>query len=393
MAGPSTTTRSTFSFKKLVGKAHTSNATPFFSEGIPSQISVDVGDILGEEIPTDPQVGVNNNVVEYVELELSEITASNGLSFNIQFPSTYSGVFGTGVQGDNVRLHTQIVDQKNNLSGKVDPSHTGGYVYDLEDGTGTTIPSGAAENWILDPVAGIITSEQEIAELTNNGGTVGAYIYTGSTLDQVISQVGVDIEDDGVVVASSVPNINFGTGLNVSGDGDGSVTATVELGDFTTDDLPEGSTNLYFTDGRVDDRLNEIRPAFQDAFSGDGTATEFQIVHGLSVTPAAWLVTPATDDASGFSHVTADDTYLYVSYDTPPPSGTGNVVINWTASGVGTTASPTFQTTDDLNFSKQVTTGGSIDNNLPYFEDTDDVLLVKNEAPQWEDRDDVVARV
>jgi len=66
-------------------------------------------------------------------------------------------------------------------------------------------------------------------------------------------------------------------------------------------------------------------------FSGDGTTTTFTIPHGLASTPTKYYVTPASADARGDFHVTADGTNLTVTYSTAPPSGTDNVVLVWYA--------------------------------------------------------------
>jgi len=66
-------------------------------------------------------------------------------------------------------------------------------------------------------------------------------------------------------------------------------------------------------------------------FSGDGTSTQFKIVHGLVSTPSKVLITPASADAAKSFYVTADSTYIYVNYLTAPPLGTDNVVLYWYA--------------------------------------------------------------
>jgi hypothetical protein len=329
MARPSKTTKYNLPFKKIHGKANTSNDTPVFSEDISSQVAIGVEEILGEKVPKDPQQAVDDGVAEYVRLELQEIISTNGLSFNLQFPSEYNGSFGAGVQGDNVRLHTQIVKESKNDDAKVDPDHNGGYVYDLKDGTGNTIYSGVEEDWILDPVAGIITSEEPINRLVQNGGTVGVYVYTGGTLDDVLAGASVNIEENGQEIKSSAATLNFSDGFTVTEEVGGKVKITASFEGATTDQLQEGEDNLYYTDSRVDDRVNEIRPSDQATFSGDGVQMEFEINHGLATKPDSWIVTPVTDDASSFSHVTADDTNLTVIYDTPPPNDTDNIKLNW----------------------------------------------------------------
>lgn len=329
MAGPSKTTKYNLPFKKIRGKANTSNDTPVFSEDISSQISMDVGEILGRRIPENPQEAVDENLAEYVRLDLEEIVSTNGLSFNLKFPSDYDGSFGTGVQEDNVRLHTQIVKKAKNPDAKVQPDHSGGYVYDLKDGSGKTIYSGAAEDWILDPVAGIITSEDPISELVQKGGTVGTYIYTGGTLDDVLAGASVNVEDGGETIQSSASTLNFAEGFTATEEAGGKVKIVVSLESATTDQLDEGEDNLYYTDNRVDDRVNQIRPSNQATFSGNGEKIEFDIEHGLATKPDSWILTPVTDDASSYSHVTADNTSLTVIYDTPPPDGTENIILNW----------------------------------------------------------------
>ncbi len=329
MSKPSDETRLTLPFKKLVGKANTSNDIPAFSEDIPSQISINIDEILGKSIPSDPQKGVDEGIVEYVELDLRKIVASNGLSYNLQFPSSYDGNLGTGVQGDNVRLHTQIVDKRNNPKQKAKPDHSGGYVYDLRDEFGNQIPSGSLENWIVDPVACILTSEKQIDELASgSGGKIRAYIYTEKTLDEVIASNNIDIQDNGELVRSGISTINFSSGLTASSFGE-TVSVNSSFESVTTDSISEGNDNLYYTDSRVDTRINESRPARTATFSGNAVRKQFIIPHGLKEKPNSWILTPVTDDASSFSHVQADDTNLYVIYDTPPPEGTNNIRVNW----------------------------------------------------------------
>lgn len=240
MALLSNESKTNIAFKKLVGKAHTGNLTDFFAESIPSQVSINLQEVIGDEIPTDPQQAVNDGVVEFVELELEEITASNDLAFNLVFPDgrlapTYSGFFTSegASGGDLVRNYTQIVSQKNNLSGPVQSDNSGGYVYRLKDQNGNQISLGAQEGWQLDPVAGVVTSQDPISELqvgSGAGGTVELYVYTGRFLDETLN------------------DISSGSGFT-----------------GTTNDVPEptGATrtsgdNIYFTNERVDDRLSEV---------------------------------------------------------------------------------------------------------------------------------------
>jgi hypothetical protein len=66
-------------------------------------------------------------------------------------------------------------------------------------------------------------------------------------------------------------------------------------------------------------------------FNGTGAQTTFTIPHGLIKAPRSWRVEAGSADARGNKHVTADATNLYVTFDTPPPAGTNNVVLVWQA--------------------------------------------------------------
>jgi hypothetical protein len=73
--------------------------------------------------------------------------------------------------------------------------------------------------------------------------------------------------------------IQNGTGLNWSyNDGANTLTGNVTLSAFDTDDLSEGSTNLYFTNERVDDRINALFVAGTNiALTYDDTLNTFTI--------------------------------------------------------------------------------------------------------------------
>ncbi len=77
--------------------------------------------------------------------------------------------------------------------------------------------------------------------------------------------------------------------------------------------------------------VEQLSNSGQARFNGDGNKTTFRTSHGLGVTPSSWRVTPATDEASGFSHAEADHQQITFYYDYAPPSGNKNVILNWVA--------------------------------------------------------------
>ena len=110
---------------------------------------------------------------------------------------------------------------------------------------------------------------------------------------------GIGIEDDGSEVLSKATALNFGEVLSASDEGNGKAKIGFggEFGEAT--------------------------------FSGDGSSDQFQIPHGLSSTPSYFIVNATSDDGSDIGYVTADTTNINVEYDSPPPSGTDNISLNW----------------------------------------------------------------
>ena len=74
-----------------------------------------------------------------------------------------------------------------------------------------------------------------------------------------------------------------------------------------------------------------VRNSGTATFSGNGSATQFTIAHGLATTPSRYYVTPCSTNAGGSFYATADGSNLYVNYSAAPPSGTNNVVLCWYA--------------------------------------------------------------
>lgn len=67
------------------------------------------------------------------------------------------------------------------------------------------------------------------------------------------------------------------------------------------------------------------------AFNGTGAQTTFTIPHGLGVAPARKSVEAESATAAAPFYVTVDATNLTVTFTTAPATGTGNVVLGWTA--------------------------------------------------------------
>lgn len=135
--------------------------------------------------------------------------------------------------------------------------------------------------------------------LTGVNGVSVNYDDPNDTITIDASGAGTAVSDDGNVVIENATEIDFSTGLEVIDDGDGTVT------------------------------VNSLSRFGSATFSGGGQQTTFDIPHGLSQEPVAFVVQARTDDASSISHATADSTNITVVFDTPPPTGTDNIVIDY----------------------------------------------------------------
>lgn len=299
----------------------------------------------------------NDNIYEYTlstGFDLSTASTNNVISFDLSNQSNV--INGIKFNGDGTKLFM-----------------VGDSVFEYTLSTGFDLSTASTNN-----VISFDLSNQETGPSGLDFNSTGTKMFiVGNATDSAYSY-------DTGTAGGGLAEFN----LDVS-----SLTASELFGSKTIDDLPEGSTNLYFTDERAqdaagaaivgtsgttvtyDDGVPEIEISaqstqtdianggtvvtsnvetinFTDAvtavdngdgsvtvsedvrfgngtFDGDGVQKVFQIAHGLSSAPSSFKVSARTDDASGISHATADGTNITVTYDTAPPNGNGNVAIDY----------------------------------------------------------------
>jgi hypothetical protein len=97
--------------------------------------------------------------------------------------------------------------------------------------------------------------------------------------------------------------------------------------------LEKGQKGLSITGGATGSTMKFITNWGRATFSGTGSATTFNIPHGLMASPnlGQIQITRGSAGANGRFHVTADATNITVTYATAPASGTNNVVLYWEA--------------------------------------------------------------
>ena len=152
-------------------------------------------------------------------------------------------------------------------------------------------------------ITGTLSETGNAVLTTADEGSLDAGTLAGQTL----TQTRPSLSDDGTVTVAGPSDINAGQYLQVTDNGDGTVTL---------DSL--GGNAVGTTATR----------------SGDGTTAAFTLTHGLGTIPAGVDVTPLTEDAAAdryISNITATD--LTVTYSGPPPAGTDN--LEWSVTAVG----------------------------------------------------------
>ena len=149
------------------------------------------------------------------DIALSSTVAGNGLSFS-------SGVLAVGVDDSSIELNSDALRVKD----------------------------GGIDN---DMLAGSIAN----AKLANSAITIdGQSVSLGGSVTTTNTQLTTEQVQD--ITGAQIVSNGSHTGISFAYDdaNDGAIDATVSLSPFDTDNLSEGSSNLYYTNARADARVN-----------------------------------------------------------------------------------------------------------------------------------------
>lgn len=203
----SSDTASKAAFKKLYGKAHTSNSKDIVNESEPSNISIAAQTIFAEEIAATATSAVSDGVAAYVSIPLVLDSSSGGKAYL----ATITGAVPSSLTGLTNPL-TGTVYSTGQRAGFFIPQYLGSdFRVILKDGY-TEIPPLSSADWIFDYYAGIVTSEDN---LSLSSGSVDGYIYVGNLL----SDTGGNwlIDNNGDISNTNSGSVNVGTELGVTG--------------------------------------------------------------------------------------------------------------------------------------------------------------------------------
>lgn len=178
-----TLTQAKAAFKKVFGKAHTSNLKELANEAIPSDFTISHESIFGQSISSTPATTVSEGIA-------ADCTGANALSLSLDGSSNGKAYFAevpSGVPGHPLLTVVNPLTSVNFVVGdrvtRTIPQKFGDDYRPVLKNSGTEVPPLSSEDWYFDEVAGIVTSEDNLSLGT---GTLECFVYIGSMLSDVI---------------------------------------------------------------------------------------------------------------------------------------------------------------------------------------------------------------
>lgn len=177
-------------FKKLFGKAHTSNDKDLGNESVPSSLPINLGDVFGELIPQTAAQAILDGIA-------LDCTGSNKLSLTLDNTSNNKAYYVTIPSGTHplkslTNPSTGTFYATGDRVTRIIPSSFGtDYRPIMRRGDGTEIPPFASEDWFVDTFAGVVTSEDPLS--LGSTGTLECYIYVGKMLDEIVTDINQNI--------------------------------------------------------------------------------------------------------------------------------------------------------------------------------------------------------
>ena len=230
------------------------------------------------------------------------IKSKNG-TVKIEGNLTVSGTTTT-VNSETVAIADNIIVLNSNETGS--PSEDGGI--EIERGTSSNKSltwNETDDKWTVGAETFVATTFE--GNLTGNitGSVTGDITSTGTSTFS-----GIDIDGgtiDSTVIGATTPVVGTFTTLTATTI-NGPLTGTVSsISNHDTDALSEGSTNLYYTDSRVDTHLNQSNPTSGSVLSWNGADyswaspllfdKQFSSLEAVPTTIAGYGITDAFDGA------------------------------------------------------------------------------------------------
>tara|TARA_R100000808_G_C2136607_1_gene144890 strand:- start:124 stop:1146 length:1023 start_codon:yes stop_codon:yes gene_type:complete len=175
------------SFKKVLGKAQTSNTKELSNEAIGSNISIGASTIFGYQPPAAVSSSfytILNGKAEKVRLNATPIEGtkdSNGRyqAFALSLPSNYEARSSNPQAGSGMFINGKILNETTGTLQIIPPSFGINYtalVYHTSSGE-TQIPALDARDWVLDYFNGVYFQQDPPSDISENPAYVDAFIY------------------------------------------------------------------------------------------------------------------------------------------------------------------------------------------------------------------------
>lgn len=190
------TTKQQIALKKVVGKAHTRNATDFTNEPKFSGITVSADAVFGESIINNPQNSAlydSNGIYELVRLKAIPANESTNdqtgrlHAYYLQLPSDYNTASTNPNAGSGNFISNKPLFETLGAVQLIPPSF--GNLYEAKPFKGTDQDTGFgsgdrifvtdARNWYIDYYNGVFFQETPPANASDDPKWVEAYIYIG----------------------------------------------------------------------------------------------------------------------------------------------------------------------------------------------------------------------
>lgn len=326
----SESSKENISLKKLVGKAHTSNANEAFNESKSTSITLSTNTIFSESIPASPTstnlYDKTSNIVEYVRLVATQLPESlvDGKyhAFKLSLPNDYESSSSNSKKSTLSFLNSQDINSSVGKLQTVPPNFSDNYeakVYhsgNATKGNGTRIPLLDARSWYLDYFNGILFQETPPVDASENPSHVEAFIYIGDMADTAIasndlstSSIG-DLSDVDITTASPSNNqvLKWDGTKFIPADDTGGTSFTADTSSLWEADANDAN-NIYphgIIDGTIDTGMFAINLSAGELDYTSPNVTLYDVLEELSSMNA---YTPSTKEQ-------ADITDAFFEFDT-----------------------------------------------------------------------------
>jgi hypothetical protein len=280
-------------FKRTLGKGHTSGSKDLSNEAEASFITIAARDIFADRIPTTPASAITAGVsTSLVSLTLTLDPSSNGKAYL----ASITTVSGSPLAGKtNPRTGAPFADT--DRVGFLIPPQYGADFRAILKNNGTEVAPSSAQDWFIDYVAGIVTSEDNLS-LVN--GTLEAYVYNGRYLDSVVITHDLfTTQADGYGVFAKGPGGTDGYSIVTNNVGIGTTTPSEKLTISTSASGGIAINNSSTNDPTLKFKLSNVDTFIAGIDNSDGD--KFKIERGSSLGTNNDIVVNSTDGYVGLN--------------------------------------------------------------------------------------------